>query len=239
MAERISDSKPEGNDRNSYKLELVGLTAASDRPNLAVQVLDAANAVLHTQPVQADGSFKIPPAVLKRANRVTIGTADEKGGVQADASVSYRASEFAAQLKDGTLALAEGTWSRFKFQWVCVSGKVQACWRRPWWYDSIITAATTVKGRASTQARGLSAASSAALASLQERNTPSLNDLLVWPFRCATVCLGSVEVYRRTCCCWPIVYADPRIDDLIRDLENYVERLPKLPPPKRVFPPPP
>jgi hypothetical protein len=239
MAERISDSKREGNDRGSYQLELVGLTDAGDRPNLAVQLLDGANAVLHTQAIKADGSFSIPPAVLKRASRVTIGSADDKGGVQAAASVSYRANEFAAQVKDGTLALAEGIWSRFRFQWVCVSGKVQACWRRPWWYDSIITAATTVRGRVRPQVRGLLTASSAARVSLQELNTPSLNDLIAWPFRCASVCLGSVEVYRRTCCCWPIVYADPRIDDLIRDLERYVERLPKLPPPKRVFPPPP
>ena len=205
MAERISDTKPEGNERNGYKLELVGL-AADERPTMAVQVLDAANTVLHAQPIQADGSFAIPPAVLKRASRVTIGAADDKGGVQANASISYRAGEFAAQLKDGTLALAEGTWSRFRFQWVCVSGKVQACWRRPWWYDSIITAATVVKGAARTQARGLSAVSRAQQATLQERNSPSLSDLIAWPVRCAPVCLGSVDVYRRTCCCWPIVY---------------------------------
>jgi len=244
MAERISDTKPDGNERSGYKLELVGL-AADERPSMAVQVLDAANTVLHSQRIQADGSFEIAPAVLKRASRVTIGAADDKGGVEANASVSYRASEFAAQVKDGTLALAEGTWSRLRFQWACVSGKVQACRRRPWWYDSIITAATTLKGAARTQARGLSAVSRATRtmrateATLQRAVSPSLSDLIAWPVRCATVCLGSVEVYRRTCCCWPIVYADPRIDDLIRDLDRYVERLPKFPPPKRVFPPPP
>ena len=166
--------------------------------------------------------------------------------------MTYRAREFAAQLKDGTLALADGTWSRFRFQWACVSGKVQACWRRPWWYESIITAATTVKTPARTQARALSTLSRATRAgfaarspqamrqaTLQQVASPSLSELIAWPVRCATVCLGSVEVYRRTCCCWPNVYADPRIDDLIRDLDRYVARLPKFPPPKRVFPPPP
>jgi hypothetical protein len=53
------------------------------------------------------------------------------------------------------------------------------------------------------------------------------------------VCLGTVEVYRRTCCCWPIVIDDLRIDDLIRDLEVIVDGLPKLPPPRGGFPPPP
>jgi hypothetical protein len=45
MAERISDTRPDGNERAGYKLELVGL-AADERPSMAVQVLDAANAVL-------------------------------------------------------------------------------------------------------------------------------------------------------------------------------------------------
>ncbi len=59
---------------------------------------------------------------------------------------------------------------------------------------------------------------------------PSLSTLIAWPFRCETVCLGTVEVYRRTCCCQPIIIDDPRIPDLIRDLSRYVEVLPKFPP---------
>jgi hypothetical protein len=66
--------------------------------------------------------------------------------VQASASVSYRASEFAAQLKDGTLALAEGTWSRFPLPVGLRQRQGAGVLARPWWYDSIITAATTIKG---------------------------------------------------------------------------------------------
>ena len=112
----------------------------------------------------------------------------------------------------------------------------------PWWFDSIFhrrhhggragqhAGARSVAFRASTQSSMLT---------LQDRIVPSLNDLIYWPYRCASVCLGTVDVYRRSCCCYPIVFDDPRIDDLIRDLEIYVERLPKLPPPKRRLPPPP
>lgn len=242
MSERTTGSKDEGNKRDLYKLELVGLTAASDRPNVVVQALDAANAVFHTQEVGSDGNFAVPAAVLKRAHRVVLGASDDKGGIQAEASVSYRGSEFKAQIKDGTLALAEGIWTGFIPHWVCVHGSVQACWRRPWWFDSIFTAATTVAGRATTRARALSLSVAPAVslaATLQDRIVPSLNDLIYWPYRCAPVCLGSVEVYRRSCCCWPIIFNDSRIDDLIRDLDIYVERLPKLPPPKLGFPPPP
>ena len=131
MADRNTDAKRPSNDLESYKLELVGLTAASERPEVIVQALDANNAVIHTQAVGSDGSFAVPAAALKRAHRVVLGAPDGKGGVKADTSVSYRAGEFTAQIQDGTLALAEGIWAQFKYNWVCVSGSVQACRRRP------------------------------------------------------------------------------------------------------------
>ena len=241
MGEPTTDSKPAGNERDLYKLELVGLTAVGDRPKVVVQAFDASNAVLHTQEVGSDGNFAVPADVLKRAHRVVLGAPNDKGGIQAEASVSYRGSEFKAQIKDGTLALAEGIWTGFIPNWVCVHGSVQACRRRPWWFDSIFTAAT-LAGRATRRAHALSLSVAPAVslaATLRDRIVPSLNDLIYWPYRCAPVCLGSVEVYRRSCCCWPIIFNDSRIDDLIRDLEIYVERLPKLPPPKLGFPPPP
>lgn len=230
MVKRSSDSKPDGDERDSYKLELVGLAAESDWPRVVLQALDSDNVALHTQDVGSDGGFSIPADVLKRAQRVVLGAADDKGGIQPDASVSYRASEFSGQIKGRTLALAEGIWSRFLRHWVCTSGSVQVCWRRPWWYDAIITTAITP-----VRTRALTSNLLAALPS--SRVTPSLNDLIYWPYRCAPVCLGTVEVYRRTCCCWPIVIEDTRITDLIRDLEIYVEQLPK--PPKLKIPPPP
>jgi hypothetical protein len=236
MSER-SDSK-HGHNGDSFKLELVGLAAEGERPKVAVQALDADGGVVHTQMVEADGRFALPADVLKRADRVALGAPDGKGGIKAEASITYRAREFAAQIKDGTLALAEGIWSTFRFHWTCVSGSVQVCRRRPWWFESIIAAATRVDERALRTRASLASAAGAAALRLQERIVPSLNDLLIWPVRCAPVCLGTVDVYRRTCCCWPIVF-DARIPDLIRDLEIYVERLPKVTPPKRFPPPPP
>jgi hypothetical protein len=239
MSER-NDSKHGHDGHDSYKLELVGLAADAERPKVVVQALDKGGGVVHTQVVSADGKFALPAAALKAAERVVLGAPDGKGGVRPDASVTYRASELAVQIKDGTLALAEGIWSVFRFHWVCVSGSVQVCWRRPWWFGSIISAATRIDERLAVGARAaLAAPATSAALRVRERIVPSFNDLLVWPTRCAPVCLGTVEVYRRTCCCWPIIF-DTRIPDLIRDLEIYVERLPKLPP-VRVppIPPPP
>ncbi len=228
MSKRPTAANGGRNDSGNYRLELVGLNAASERPDLVVLAVDESRNVLHRQQVGSDGRFDIPPDVLKRAHRVLVGAADGKDGVQTASAASFRGSEFASQITDGTLALAEGVWSGFKHYWVCVSGSVQACRRRPWWYDSIITAATTVATaieRSSTR--------------LQRRAAPSVNELIYWPQRCAAVCLGSVEVYRRSCCCSPIVFDDPRIPELVVDLERYIDRRPPRLPPKRGVPPPP
>jgi len=135
------EKKGEGKDRNQYRLELVGLAPEGERPSVVVQVTDKKNAVLHSQAVTADGAFTIPPDILKKAHRVVLGAPDGNKGIQAETALSFRASEFTAQIRDGTLAVAEGIWSRFLFHWVCVSGSVRVCRRRPWWFDSLITAA--------------------------------------------------------------------------------------------------
>lgn len=227
MSDRNPDQKYKGNKGDRYKLELVGLTAESDRPQIVVQALSRDNAVLHTDEVDGDGAFALPAEVLARAHRVVLGAPGDKGGVRADASISYRAGELLGQIKDGRLVLAEGTWSKLRVRWACVSGSVQVCRRRPWWFADVIRAATEVRRELVPAVRVL------------DGIRPSLGELLQWPFRCEPVCFGTVEVYRRSCCCYPIVIEDPRIDDWIRDLEIYVERLPKLPRPKPGVPPPP
>lgn len=242
MNKRIADSKQEGRKPDAYKLELVGLATASERPDIAVQVLDRENTVLHAQRIDCDGHFNIPAGILDRAYRVALGAADERNGVRPDASISYRASEFLAQVRGGSFALSEHIWARFRFHWTCVSGSVQVCRRRRWWFEEIAAIASPALAKKQTFASaGGSNNLSLTPASMYHPLGPSLNDLIHWPVRCAPVCLGQVEVYRRTCCCWPIVIDDIRIPDLIRDLDRYVARLPKWPTPKfgLLTPPPP
>ena len=66
MGERTNDSAYRGNERDLYKLELVGLAAQGDRPNVAVLAVGARNEVLHTQEVGEDGNFTLPAEVLKQ-----------------------------------------------------------------------------------------------------------------------------------------------------------------------------
>jgi hypothetical protein len=225
-------ARHEGRD---YTLELVGVQPGQERPPVVVQALGAENEVLHSQKIGTDGAFDIPPDVLKKARYIVFG-APKDDGIAADGSVRFRAREFEVAAANRTLALAEGIWSRFRFQWQCVSGSVRVCRRRPIWFDELITAAVApARAAFSLQA---SALARVGLSTRTANLSASINDILAWPVRCQPVCLGTIEVFRRTCCCWPIViFDDPRIPDLIRDLEIIVEKLPR--PPKGPIPPPP
>ncbi|HEY6506462.1 MAG TPA: hypothetical protein VIY56_00530, partial [Vicinamibacterales bacterium] len=218
--------------RDAYTLELVGLQQGAERPATVVQALGAKGDVLLTAKVGAEGNFAIPPEVLKKARFVVIG-APRGEAVAAEGALRYRVGDFEAAAASGTLALGEGVWSRFRYSWHCVSGSVRVCRRRPAWFDALTWAAIEPT-RAVASFRSASAKVSAGSAVAQL--SPSIADVLAWPVRCAPVCLGTVEVFRRTCCCFPLVIDDWRIIDLIRDLDIVVGGLPK---PKFPIPPPP
>ena len=132
MSERNADPQKPGEAHGGhFRLELVGLTGVSDRPEIAIAALDAAGGSLYSQDIPEDGHFALPQDVLKRAARIVLGASNGKAVVSTEASLSFRAEEFMSQLRGNTLALAEGIWSRFRYHWVCVSGSVQACKRRP------------------------------------------------------------------------------------------------------------
>ena len=100
---KTSDSET----RDQYRLELVGFKTG-ERPSIVVQAVNRKKAVIHSAAVSADGLFVLPADILKAAHQIVLGYPDDKGNVAADGAVRYRAGEFAAVSKEGTLALAEG-----------------------------------------------------------------------------------------------------------------------------------
>jgi hypothetical protein len=246
MSKRIPDSKRDAGDAGApgtYTLELVGLASAEDMPEIAMQVLDHKHTVLHAQRIGRDGSFGISADLLACAHRVVVGAPDDKEGILADAAITSRAREFMTQINKGRLALAQGIWSRFRLRWTCVSGSVRVCRRQPWWFDSVVATASPSLDRQRFAANA-DALDDLSPVSAMQAIAPPLSALLRWPHRCAPVCRGRVEVYRRACCCWPVVIdaglmGDSRVHELIRDLERYVVRLPRSRRPGPGFPPPP
>ncbi|MBL8980827.1 MAG: hypothetical protein JNL26_01505, partial [Gemmatimonadetes bacterium] len=215
--------------RDVYHLELAGLAAGVERPNAIVQAVGKKRDVLATVEVGADGAFALAGDVIAKADRIVIGPMGSDGAVARDAAFVLRAREFSQFVHGGVLTVAEGIWVRWPGFRTCVSGTVRVCRRRPWWYEQLFTVATTVTARTSLQA--------ARVIHPDVSFAPSLNELIIWPFRCEPVCLGTVEVYRRTCCCRPLVIDDLRLEDLLRHLEVQVTRFPVPPrPPEPIDP---
>jgi hypothetical protein len=238
MAILNNQSEDSGRGGGRYRLELVGLTSVADRPDITIQAIDAKNETLSVQKVEQDGRFTLTGDVLRRAARVVVGASDGEDSVKREGAVSFSAEDFQAQTANGVLALAEPVWSGWRYYWTCVSGSVRVCRRRPRWFDDLIQASAKVS--VLTKSRALFSGSSIrGESSVAEALTPSFSELLAWPVRCAPVCRGTVTVYRRTCCCYPIIIDDRRIIDLIRDLERVVSQLPTQSGPKIKIPPPP
>lgn len=227
--------------RDQYRLKFVGLKAGDERPAAVVQALDENNKILHSADVDAEGAFTLPDNIVKKSHRIVIGAPPQEKGAIAE-GLRYRSADFTASIRDNTLALAEAAWGTFLCPLVCVSGRVKVCRRRRWWFDSIFVAAASPLSELELATKAMTSARASinlSRSSAVMKASPTLSDLILWPYRCYTVCLGTVEVYRRTCCCYPIVIDDWRIEGLIRDLEILVAKLPKFPPPRAGFPPPP
>ena len=86
------------------------------------------------------------------------------------------------------------------------------------------------RSAASLQSAGLSSAISVKPGLTRIPAASSISELIAWPFRCQTICNGTVEVWRRTCCCEPWIIDDPRIPNLKNELREIVEGLRHVPP---------
>jgi hypothetical protein len=218
-------------------LELVGLQPGTPRPAVLVQAIDAKGGVLHSERVGEAGTFALPAEALKNARYVVIGAPGDEKTVAEASAIRFRPDEFDAAVIDGTLPLAEGVWGRFRVHWTCTSGSVRVCRRRRPWFDELFTAVAGTSIAQRMAARSFQASYGTSADMVTSLAGAAIADVVAWPVRCFPVCLGRVTVFRRTCCCWPLVIDDPRIPVLIRDLGRIVEQLPKFPPGK--FPPPP
>jgi len=195
-----------------HRLNLTGLKPDETPPAIAVVVVGRDGKVLHTAPIDASGRFDLPADALKTAYRVLIGPASsEPTSATQSAFARYRPAEFSAAVDKGDLNIARAQWELWRLFTTCVTGHVKVCRRSPWWYDDleVLAREPAVPVRQTTALARVPAAR-------------SISELIAWPVRCAIICNGRVEVYRRTCCCEPWVIYDPRLDDLLKHLAEIV-----------------
>lgn len=215
------------------KLRLHGLAPDEEPGPMQVLAFARDGECLAAVEVGDDGSFELDEGVIEEAHRIKIGPAG-KAAEKAPDSVylTYRATDFASILESGVLDVAPGIWKPWFPFTRCASGSVKRCYPSPWWYEDLVLLSGTPQKRTAASRTGISATrGSAGAAEIGvTRISPAidLGDLILWP-PCSTICLGTVEVYRRVCCCEPWVVEDPRIPGLVEELRDIVRGIPEIP----------
>lgn len=228
---------------------LEGVRPDEDRPDLVLSAQDASRKTVYVAKVEKDGTTSIPADVLKKAERFAIGPApdDNEKEPSRDTALKFRRPQFEAVLERGHVDIAREIWIGWRRLLRCVSGRVRVCRRSRWWYNDLVARAIEPRGIVRVGDTSLDAenaepvpcvASARPSRSLSAREdlvarrispAASIDQLIAWPFRCFPVCIGRVEVWRRVCCCEPWIVYDPRIPEMIRELEDLVQRIPRDP----------
>lgn len=226
------------NDGNRVFINLQGFEPDDDRPEIIVTAQDQKRRQIYSAKVEKDGKVEVPSDVLKKAERFSVGPKDPEGGK----ALVFRAEQFAAVLERAVLDVSLNIWQNWRFHLHCVTGRVRVCHRSPWWYADLANLANrpvlanNLRRSPSINNRALQlsceqaeAAELSALQLVTNRIPPasSIDELIAWPMRCYPICRGTVEVWRRTCCCEPWIVFDPRIPELIRELEDIIRILPR------------
>lgn len=206
-------------DKQRPKLVLRDADPAVQPQSLAVYTLDASGKVLSTTAVNEKGEFDLSTEAVSKAARVVVGRAAEgKEAPDLTNAVSFHSYEVAEQLRAGqSLELGPSQLGIIFLPRRCAEGSVRHCFPFPLAVQSIAAEMKLAAMPRVTEIVDTAATSIAA----------SLGSISIFP-RCRPVCDGVVEVYRRTCCCTPIIYLDPRIQQLIDRLREIVAEVPPI-----------
>ena len=176
------------------RIVLDGFEEGREQPRLTVHALDATGRVIASVPVESDGTFPLEPTLPDRVARIMIGPSGAKPDERRQ-FFSLPAAEFRKMIEaDSELAIAGRIWQPWLPFRRCVSGNVRRCFPFLHVLDDLLVSRN--------------------LARLPEvRALVRFRPLVRYPFlRCSPICFGTVEVYRRVCCCHPPFAIDP--DDL-------------------------
>ena len=222
----MAESKSERQQK--FRLNLVGIEQSDDRPEVSVYAVDQSGKLLAAVRVEREGDFLLPPDALKNAHRIFVGPRAEKPeDVNRDALLTYRPAQFLELVEQGrVLNIPERIWKVWFAFTYCVSGSVSRCFRPIVIRDLIARATAPLPVHLSEQVSAITLKRAAA--SLVD-TAPLRPFERFFPFRCDVICSGTVEVYRRTCCCQPWVIDDLRLPDLVRDLEDLLRPFPVIP----------
>lgn len=211
---------------------LKGRDPDEEAPKLVFHAVTRDGEILESVSASDGDAIRLSDAAMSADTVVVLSAEIEPN--QANLKEGYRLST--AQLAraaevSGTLALSPSRWRPLLPFGICVDGSVRKCW---WWPIYWKAAKTRV---ARSPVSGASVAIAASNTVLGAAPTRSVLPGPLQVRQCRPVCEGIVEVYERTCCCWPII-VPPVIVDIRDKLRHLLERLPEIRIPPRPQPDP-
>jgi hypothetical protein len=210
-------------ERRRSKLILRDVDPAVQPQSLAIYTLDAAGTVLSTAAVGENGEFDLSAEAAAEASRVVVARAAE-GKEEPDLTnaVTFHAFEVSERLQANLAIELGATQIGILFPpFRCAEGTVRHCFP---YYLAVKSLAAELQRSAAPKIEEIFAVTPARSVTAMFRPFP------IFP-RCRPVCDGVVEVYRRTCCCPPIYYLDPRIERLKDRLREVLVDTPRIPRP--------
>lgn len=223
------------------QIQLTDFTESEARPEIAVYAVDASGTPIHTAKVDDKGNFDLPEDKLQQAKMVVVGPYSDKfDSLDKGNLAKYRASHFQELVRSGTaLEIAKSSWVDWLHIRYCVNGSVSHCYPYPWILRDLYAQSAFESATASSSLRVPTI-----LGNPRARRSLDLEQIFpahIFPpfrFRCEVVCDGTVEVYRRTCCCPPWIIDDFRLADVLERLGRLVEEVPVITKPPLPDPPP-
>jgi len=217
------------------RIELIGITPEDKQPEMAVYAVNRSFKPIEVSAVDSKGRFSLSQKALDKADLVVFGPkVKDLAGVKKDTLSIYRVSQFKQILT--TKAIFEFPrvdWFKWFLTKYCVSGSVTHCRPWPWFITKLLQKADITLEKLITPV-------AAPLDPTKEKPVAAISDVIIdkplkpfFPRRywCNKVCDGLVEVYRRTCCCYPWIIYDPRLPELIEELERLIPKWPPIPGP--------
>lgn len=214
-------------------LNLSGISPEEQYPEMAIYALDRSGTTIESMGVGIDGQFELSEEAMEKAHRIAIGPMVEiLGKEEKKVMAQFRPEQVKNLIEVGEiLEIPKKTWSCWYSIKLCVSGTVKYCHPKSYYPGKYTLAKTAeLKSLALSKQGALSYIGDIALAK-------PIDSILAYSW-CQKICDGAVEVYRRHCCCWPWEILDPRLPDLIRELEELIpEPWPPIEWPPRKWPP--
>lgn len=181
-------------NENAKRLRIVldGSTPEHKLPGLVVHALDADGKVIESTALREDGTLPVNDRIT-RAAKLLIGPADAKPEMRRT-FYALGADQLKRAIVDGEIAIAGKFWQPWFPIRRCVSGNVRRCFPFLDVIDGLLV---------DHQLAGLPSV----------RKITGSRAIVRWPWhRCSPLCFGTVEVYRRICCCEPPIVFDPPFD---------------------------